>query len=106
MNGEVVDAVAAREWPAPSNRCCARLLATPPDQLDAADRAFLAHLGVLAPRLVRAGELALAFANLVRRRPSERPAAAALEAWLEQALDSLLEGYARGLERDRKAVEA
>ena len=94
-------------WPAPSSRRCARMLGTPPDRLDDKERAFVGHLASAAPDLVRAGELAIAFANLLRdRRPDIDAADTALTAWLETARGTLLDGFARGIERDRKAVAA
>jgi transposase len=98
---------AAAAWPAPSSRRCARLLGTPPGRLEAKEQAFLGHLGGVAPDLVRAGELAVAFADLLReRRPDLGSADAALEAWMEAARGSLLDGFVRGLERDKAAVAA
>ncbi|WP_408904184.1 ISL3 family transposase [Rhodovastum atsumiense] len=94
-------------WPAPSSRRCARILGTPPDRLDDTERAFLAHLAGIAPDLIRAGELAIAFADLLRERsPDGSSADAALEKWMEMARGSLLGGFVRGLERDREAVVA
>ena len=60
-----------------------------------------------APALVGAGQLAIAFADLLReRRPDIDTADAALAVWLETARGTLLEGFARGIERDKKAVAA
>jgi transposase len=65
----VADAVRrAAAWPAPSSRRCARMLGMSPDRLDAKERAFVGHLASIAPDLVRAGELAIAFADLLRER--------------------------------------
>ena len=95
----------AAAWPAPSSRRCARVLGTPLGRLEAKELAFLGHLGGAAPDLVRAGELAIAFADLLReRRPDLGSADAALEAWMEAARGSLLDGFVRGLERDKAAV--
>jgi transposase len=94
-------------WPAPSSRRCARLIGTPPDRLEAKERAFVGHLASAAPDLVRAGELAIAFADLLReRRPDIDSADTALCAWMATARGTLLDGFARGLERDRRAVAA
>ena len=83
------------------------MIGTPPDRLDAKERAFVSHLASTAPDLVRAGELAIAFADLLReRRPDIDTAGTALAAWMETARGTLLDGFARGLERDRKAVAA
>jgi transposase len=94
-------------WPAPSSRLCARLLDTPPDRLEAQERAFLGHLAEVAPAMTRAGELANAFAALLReRRRDLAEATAALKAWMNTARGSLLDSFARGLERDIDAVAA
>jgi transposase len=97
----------AAVWPPPSSRRCARLLGTPPDRLAAKERAFLCHLADAAPDVIRAGELANAFAALLReRRPDIGNAGAALEAWMAAARESLLNSFVRGLERDIDAVVA
>ncbi|MFL5337384.1 MAG: ISL3 family transposase [Geminicoccaceae bacterium] len=97
----------ATAWPAPSSRRCARLIGMPLDRLDAKEQAFVGHLASAAPDLVRAGKLAIAFADLLReRRPDVDSAETALTAWMETARGTLLDGFARGLERDRKAVVA
>jgi transposase len=97
----------AAAWPAPSSRRCARTLGTPADRLDTKERAFVGHLASIAPDLVRAGELAVAFADLLReRRPDRDDADIALATWMVTARGSLLDGFVRGLERDRKAVAA
>jgi transposase len=97
----------AAAWPAPSSRRCARMLGTPPGRLEAKERAFVGHLACAAPDLVRAGELAIAFADLLReRRPDIDSADTALGAWMAAARGTLLDGFARGLERDRAAVVA
>lgn len=94
-------------WPAPSSRRCARIISTPLDRLDAKEQAFVNHLANAAPSLVRAGELAIAFADLLRmRRPDLDGADAALTAWMATARGSALDSFARGLDRDRKAVVA
>jgi transposase len=97
----------AAAWPAPSSRRCARMLGTPPDRRDAKERAFVGHLASVAPDLVRAGDLAIAFADLLRQRcPDIDSADPALQAWMEMARGSLLDGFVRGLERDKAAVVA
>jgi transposase len=97
----------AAAWPAPSSRRCARLIGMSPDRLDAKEQAFVGHLASIAPDLVRAGELAVAFADLLReRRPDLDSADTALAAWMATARGSLLGNFVRGLERDRKAVAA
>jgi transposase len=97
----------AAAWPAPSSRRCARLLGMPPDRLEARERAFLGHLAEAAPELIRAGEVASAFAALLReRRPDVADAGAALAGWMDTARGSLLNRFVRGLERDTEAVVA
>jgi transposase len=97
----------ATAWPPPSSRRCARLLGTPADCLEGKEQSFRTHLANVAPDLVRAGELAIAFADLFReRRPDMDSANVALTAWMDAAKGSLLNGFARGLERDRDAVVA
>jgi transposase len=92
-------------WPAPSSRRCTRMIGTPPDRLDAKERAFVGHLASVAPDLVRAGKLAIAFADLLRQhRPDIDSADTALQAWMEMARGSPLDRFVRGLERDKAAV--
>ncbi len=102
---EVVDSVAAKDWKIPSSRRCARLLAGTANQVGARESEFLAHLRVTAPDLVQAGEIASAFAALVCKRAPDG-AEAALAAWMGTARDSPLASFARGLDRDRRAVQA
>jgi transposase len=91
--------------PAPSSRRCARLLTMLPDELEAPEDVFLAHLAEMAPALTRAGKLAASFAALIRNAPNDtnRPA---LEAWLASAKGTMLDAFVRGIERDRDAVLA
>jgi transposase len=97
----------AATWPVPSSRHCAGLLGMPPDRLGAQERVFLGHLGEFAPNVIRAGELANAFAALLRERRSNRGAAgAALETWMSMARSSSLDSFVHGLERDTDAVAA
>ncbi len=97
----------AAAWPPPSSRRCARLLGTPADRLERKEQSFCGHLAKVAPDLIGAGELAIAFADLLReRRPDIGSANVALKAWVDAAKGSLLNGFARGLERDRDAVAA
>lgn len=102
---EVVDIAAAEAWKVPSSRRCARLLAGTADQVDARESEFLANLRMIAPDLMQAGEIASAFAVMVRKRAPEK-ADAALENWMGTARESLLASFTRGLERDRSAVQA
>jgi transposase len=103
-----VDAIRnAAAWPAPSSRHCARMLGTPRDRLEAKEQAFLGHLASVAPDLIRAGDLAIAIADLLRKRcPDIGSADTALKAWMGRARGSLLGGFVRGLERDLDAVAA
>ena len=56
---------------------------------------------------MRAGQLAVAFTDLLQgRRPDIDTADAALVAWVQTARGTLLDGFAHGLERDRRAVAA
>lgn len=94
-------------WPVPSSRRCARMLGTPRDRLESKEQTFLGHLASIAPELIRAGELVIAFADLLRTRcPDIGSADTALQAWMETARKSLLGGFVRGLERDKEAVVA
>jgi hypothetical protein len=66
-----------------------------------------ARRGQAAPALIRAGEVASAFAALLReRRPDVADAGAALAGWMDTARGSLLNSFVRGLERDTDAVVA
>ena len=57
--------------------------------------------------MIRAGEVASAFAALLReRRPDVADAGAALAGWMDTARGSLLNSFVRGLERDTEAVVA
>jgi transposase len=83
------------------------MLGTPLERLDAKEQAFLGHLASLAPDLMRAAEIATAFADLLReRRPDIDSADAALKAWMEAARGGLLDSFVCGLERDKNAVVA
>jgi len=95
----------AAAWPAPSSRRCARLLTTPVEKRDAAERLFLLHLAETAPDLVRAGELATEFAALVRDK-SGQDQEIKLDAWTACAGGTMLDAFARGIGRDRDAVLA
>jgi len=103
-----VDAIRpAAVWPAPSSRRCARMLGMPTDRLDVKEQAFVAHLATLAPELMRAADIANAFADLLReRRPDIDNADTALKAWIEAARGSALDGFVEGIERDKAAVVA
>jgi transposase len=79
----------------------------PADRLQAKERPFVEHLASIAPDLARAGTLAVAFADLLReRRPDIDDADTALVAWMATARETLLDGFVRGLERDKAAVVA
>lgn len=92
-------------WPAPSSRCCAKLLTTAPAKLDAQESMFLAHLAEIAPDLAQAGELAAGFAALVKDRAS-KDRATQFKAWLASARGTELNAFVRGIERDHDAVLA
>jgi transposase len=94
-------------WPAPSSRRCARILGMPADRVSAEEQAFLGHLANLAPDLMRAADLAIVFACLLReRRPDMDSADAALKAWIDAARGSALDSFVTGIERDKAAVVA
>ena len=100
-------ALVAAAWPPPSSRRCARLLTMPIDQLETSERVFLDHLAVKAPGLARAGELAAAFATLVRDgRDNRNDSGAALDGWIASAKGGDLDTFVGGLERDAAAVRA
>ena len=95
----------AAAWPAPSSRRCARLLTMPADELAAPEGVFVAHLAEMAPGLEHAGKLAASFAALIRNAP-DKTNGPALEAWLAKAKGTMLDAFARGIERDHDAVLA
>jgi len=73
-------------------------------ELKPEQRLYLEHLGRSNPEVLTAQQLVLAFLQLVRERAME-----SLEPWIERArasgLPELVE-FAKGLVRDRAAVEA
>ncbi len=80
------------------------LVLRPTEDLDANERAFLAHLLAAHPDIRTLQELAQAFCALVRGRDAD-----ALEPWLQAAEASGctdLRGFAAGVRRDRTAVDA
>ena len=80
------------------------LVLRPTEDLDADERAFLAHLLAAHPDIRMLQELAQAFCALVRGRDSD-----ALTPWLQAAEASGcadLRGFAEGIRRDRAAVDA
>ena len=85
----------------PSGRRIARLLTTPPEGLGPDDRRLLELVRVAAPELAEAGELAVAFARMVRDKDGGE-----LDGWLEAAAASGLAPFARGLRQDLPAVRA
>lgn len=80
------------------------LLLKPEVELKPEQRLYLEHLGRSNPEVLIAQQLVLAFLQLVRERAAE-----SLEPWIERArasgLPELVE-FAKGLVRDRAAVEA
>ena len=100
--GEVQRAAA---WPAPSSRRCARMLTMLPAELEGPESVFVTHLTEIVPGLARTSELAASFATLIRNAPDEANTPA-LETWLASAKGTMLDAFARGIERDRDAVLA
>ncbi len=85
----------------PSARTVARLMTTARDDLSRAQTVTVAAIEAAAPALVEARDIVEAFHKLIRQKK-----AAALDPWLDQARDSLLSSFARGLTRDHVAVRA
>lgn len=80
------------------------LLVQPAEERDATEQAYVAALLAACPQIVQAQALAVQFLALVRARES-----AALEGWLVEAERSgviELRAFARGIRRDREAVDA
>jgi len=81
------------------------LLARDPVTLDDDDQAILSTLCLVSETIQHLYELVQAFRDLLHQRAGE----AALEQWLTQAKQSqieLLQGFIRGIERDKAAVIA
>jgi transposase len=80
------------------------LLLHEPEYLDAEEQAFLLHLGLVAPEILRVQEVARSFQALVASQD-----VIGLESWLHAAEQSgfpELCGFAAGIRNDRAAVEA
>jgi len=80
------------------------LLLRQPDDVEADERSFVAHLVRACPEVRRVQEVAQEFGRLIRARDS-----AGLDPWLsavDQCDCSEMRGFADGLRRDRAAVEA
>lgn len=85
----------------PPARRIARLLTMGRDHLSKADAIRVARIEAALPSLVTARMLTDRFTDMVRNAREE-----ALEAWLVEAEESLIDAFARGLRRDRAAVAA
>ncbi|HEY5410597.1 MAG TPA: ISL3 family transposase [Caulobacteraceae bacterium] len=85
----------------PSARTIARLMTGGRDDLSRAQTVTVAAVEAAAPALVEARDVVDAFHTLIRQKK-----AAALDEWLERAGQSLVASFARGLARDRAAVNA
>jgi transposase len=76
-------------------------LTTPVDTLPFHEQAFVGALRAASPALDIAADLACRFHAMLTSRD-----VGALNAWLDQALNSSIAGFARGLARDIDAVRA
>jgi len=85
----------------PSARTIARLMTGARDDLSRAQTVTVAAIEAAAPALVEARDIVDAFHTLIRQKR-----AAALDDWLDRAGQSLVAPFARGLARDRAAVDA
>lgn len=85
----------------PPARKIARLLTTGRDHLSKADAIRVARIEAALPALTQAQILTDRFTDMVRNARED-----ALDAWLEEAEESLLGAFARGLRQDQAAVAA
>lgn len=85
----------------PAPRALARLLTTARDKLTRAEAVIVATAEGAVPDLVAARGVADAFHALIRARDG-----AGLDAWIETALASPLESFAKGVAADRAAIAA
>lgn len=85
----------------PPARKIARLLTVGRDHLSKADAIQVARIEAALPALDTARELTDRFTDMVRNAREE-----ALEKWLDDAEESLLGAFSRGLRRDQAAVAA
>lgn len=85
----------------PSARTLARWLTTGRDRLTKAETLTVATVEDGMPALVEAREVVGAFQTMVRAMKPGR-----LEEWLRRAEASLVASFARGIDRDRSAVQA
>ena len=85
----------------PSARTLARWLTTGRDRLTKAETLTVATVEDGMPALVEAREVVGAFQTMVRAMEPGR-----LEGWLRRAEASLVASFARGIGRDRSAVQA
>lgn len=80
------------------------LLVRASDALDGEEAAFLVHLRTLSSEIDTTSHLAHEFTRLIRARDQD-----ALDPWLARAEDSHItevEGFARGIRKDRAAIDA
>jgi transposase len=92
---------AALSITAPPLRRVARLLTSEPSALPVEERHYLNRLLAISAPLMRARELALRFAAIVRERKIGD-----LDNWLAEAAESELRSFANGLKQDEAAVRA
>jgi transposase len=88
-------------WKPPSPRQTVRLLTTPIDILPSGEGAFVAALRAASPAIAMAADLARRFHTMLTGRDAD-----ALDPWLDEALNSAIASFARGLKRDVDAVRA
>ena len=86
---------------APSARTVARLLTVGREQLSRAETITVAAIENGVTVLVEAREIILEFQGIIRRK-----ALADLEAWISRAQASLVAAFARGVSKDKAAIEA
>jgi transposase len=85
----------------PSARTVARLLTVGREQLSRAETITVAAIENGVTVLVEAREIILEFQGIIRRK-----ALADLEAWISRAQASLVAAFARGVSKDKAAIEA
>lgn len=88
-------------WRPPSPRQATRLLTTAADMLQSDERKFVKNLRAACPAIASAADLARRFHVLLTSRDAD-----ALDPWLDDALNSAIASFARGLKRDIDAVRA
>ena len=85
----------------PSARTIARLMTSKRDHLSPADRLLIAAVEQAVPALRVAVDLVERFHVIIQSKTKTD-----FDAWLSDATNSLLDGFARGIAADRAAVEA